>query len=388
MNKGVLSGLMISVISSIQYFVRIQASTLLSKFVFSILIYAAAVINTASGQTQSGRVYEFLNLSSTARITALGGYAVPGFDHDLGMALFYPSLINKELENQLSLNFVDYFGDISYGTAAFSRGFEKAGNFTMAIQYINYGRFTEADEFGVKSGEFTAGEYALGVGWGRQLAEKISIGSNLKFIFSSFGQYSSLGLTADVSLSYLDPEKLIASSLVFRNIGRQITKYHPQGDENLPFDIVFGISKKLLNAPLRFSLVAHNLHRYDLTYQDYTPQYQTFMEFENRRATAEERFAEVTGKLLRHAVFGMEFSPTKNFVVGIGYNYRRRQEMKVDSRMSTVGLSWGVGIKVSHFMFHYGRSNYHLAGAPNHFSISTNLESLFFRPADKPASAI
>jgi len=388
MNKGVLSGLMISVISSKHQFVRIQASTLLSNSVFIILFIAVAFSNNVSGQTQSGRVYEFLNLSHTARITALGGYAVPGFDNDLGMALYYPSLINKELENQLSLNFVDYFGDISYGTAAFSRGFEKAGNFTMAMQYISYGRFTEADEFGNRAGEFTAGEYALNVGWGRQLAEKMSIGSNMKFIFSSFEQYSSLGLAADVSLSYMDPERLIASSLVFRNIGRQITKYHPQGKESLPFDIVLGISKKLLNAPLRFSLVAHNLHRYDLTYQQYTPQYQTFMEFESRRATAEERFAEVTGKLFRHAVLGVEFSPTKNFVAGIGYNYRRRQEMKVDTRMSTVGLSWGVGIRVSHFMFHYGRSNYHLAGAPNHFSISTNLESLFFRPAEKPSSTI
>lgn len=338
----------------------------------------------AKAQTQSGRVYEFLNLPSTARITALGGYAVPGFDNDLGMALYYPSLINKELNSQLSLNFVDYFGDISYGTAAFNHGFEKAGMFTMAVQYLSYGKFTEADEFGNLLGEFNANEYAISIGWGRPLSDKFSIGSNLKAIISQFEQYSSFALAADVSIAYFDRQRMIASGLVFRNIGRQITKYHPEGKESLPFDIVFGVSKKLINAPLRFSLVAHNLHIYDLTYDDFINNEPNLLGEENLALTAEERFAQTTGKLLRHAVLGIEFSPTNNFIVGVGYNYRRRQEMKVDTRLSTVGLSWGIGIKVSHFMFHYGRSNYHLAGAPNHFSVSTNLESLFFNNNIKP----
>jgi hypothetical protein len=330
------------------------------------------------GQRQSGRVYEFINLPSTARITALGGYAVPGIDHDLGMALFYPSLIAPGLDNQLSMNFVDYFGDISYGTAAFSKGFNRIGNLTMAVQYIDYGTFTEADEFGNLYGDFSAGEYAISLGWGRALSEKISIGSNLKAITSRLEQYSSFGLATDISFSYLDPEKMVATSLVFRNIGRQIVKYQDDNTENLPFDIVLGVSKKLINAPLRFTFVAHNLHNYDLTY----PELQTTRPLEistQVNAPAQERFGEITDKLFRHAIFGMEFLPSDNFMFGVGYNYRRRQEMKVDSRISTVGISWGMGIKISRFKFNYGRSNYHLAGAPNHFSISTNLEDLFSR---------
>ncbi len=338
----------------------------------------------AVAQSQSGRVYEFINLPSTARITALGGYAVPGIEHDLGMALYYPSLLTGKMPRQLSLNFVDYFGDISYGTAAMNYGFERAGNFSLSVQYISYGSFIHADEFGNLLGEFNAGEYAIGVGWGKELSEKLSIGSNLKAIFSTFEEFSSFGLAADVSLSYRDPERMIASGLVFRNIGRQITHYYDNANESLPFDIVLGISKKLINAPLRFSFVAHNLHNYDLTYNELLPSNQTLIGAEeNERSTAQERFSEISDQLLRHAVFGIEFMPSQNFVASLGYNYRRRQEMKVDTRISTVGLSWGIGIKISHFMFQYGRSNYHLAGAPNHFSISTNLESLFFRPVEK-----
>jgi len=334
------------------------------------------ISSVALAQKQSGRVYEFINLPATARITALGGYAVPTFDEDLGMALFYPSLINPGLDNELSLNFVDYFSDINYGTAAFSKGFNRIGNLTLGISYINYGTFLETDETGNTFGEFTAGEYVVSIGWGRALTEKITIGSNIKAISSTFEQYSSFGLATDIAVGYFDEERLIASSLVFRNIGRQITTYYSDR-EPLPFDIVFGISKKLINAPLRFSFVAHNLHNYDLTYEDPVASSPTFTTFDGSAATSQERMSEISDKLLRHAVFGMEFTPTENFIAGIGYNYRRRQEMGVESRLSTVGLSWGIGVKISNFMFHYGRSNYHLGGAPNHFSITTNLNRLF-----------
>jgi hypothetical protein len=355
------------------------------RYVLILLLIGLTFPFSVKGQGQSGRVYEFLNLPATARITSLGGYAVPGIDNDLGMALYYPSLIGPNLENQLSLNFVDYFGDINYGTAAFSKGFSRVGNLTFGVQYINYGTFLETDEFGNTYGDFGAGEYAITVGWGRALNENFSIGSNIKAITSNFEQYTSFGLAADISLSYLDPERMVATSLVIRNIGRQIVKYHSNNTENLPFDIVLGASKKLINAPLRFSMVAHNLHIYDLTYEEPLTSRNIGISEQTGVPTAQERFEEFSGILLRHIVLGMEFLPGDNFIVGLGYNYRRRQEMKVESRISTVGLSWGIGIRISKFRFHYGRSNYHLAGAPNHFSISTNLEELFFRPSEVPS---
>lgn len=351
-----------------------------------LLVVSATLVlmPSANGQSQSGRVYEFINLPSTARITALGGYAVPQTGNDLGMALFYPALMEHMTGKQLSLNFVDYFADISYGTAAASGEFGKIGKVNAAVQFINYGTFTHADELGNRYGDFTGAEYAVSLGWGRRLSDRFSIGSNIRFINSSFEQYSSFGLAADVGFAYVDPEKELISSVVFRNMGRQITNYEGE-NEPLPFDIVLGVSKKLINAPLRFSVVAHNLHNPDLTYNSPVDNEQTFL---NNQGLSEEtdRMGEIGDQIMRHLVFGMEFLPTRNFMVAIGYNYRRRQEMKVDTRLSTVGLSWGVGIRISHFMLQYGRAHYHLAGSPNHFSISTDLDKLFFRPVEEEPS--
>jgi len=82
-------------------------------------------------------------------------------------------------------------------------------------------------------------------------------------------------------------------------------------------------------------------------------------------------------KFFSHIVFGGEFNITDNFVVRLGYNYRRRQEMKVEARTSTVGFSWGFGFRISKFQFNYARSTYHLIGSPNYITITTNIDELF-----------
>ncbi len=349
------------------------------------LVTAFCAARSADAQSQSGRVYEFLGLPATARTTALGGYAAPDLEMDLGVALMYPSLMRPEMTNHLSLNFVDYFGDINYGTVAFARNFGKLGPLSGSVQYINYGRFVEADETGQTYGEFSAGEYSLMIGWGRQLSERFFIGSNLKSIHAFYEEYNSWGLAVDVSLSYLNPERLFAAGLVVRNVGLQVQKFREGNREPLPFDLVLGISRKLANAPIRLIAVAHNLQRYDLTYSTLSSAYTLSLQGTPREDTFGEKIGDIGDKLMRHMVFGLEFLPSQNFNFRVGYNYRRRQEMKVESRISTVGLSWGFGFKISRFHLNYGRSNYHLAGAPNHISISTSLNALFHRPEQIPA---
>ena len=346
--------------------------------IFCLIILLPLSPDDVAAQRQSGRVYEFLNLSPTARITAMGGYAFPVLDNDPGMALRIPALLSPEMDNHLSMNFVDYFDDINYGTVAFTRYFEDLGQFSGSLQYINYGTFVEADHTGHVTGQFSAGEYSFQVGWGRPLNENFSIGSNTKLIYSSFHTYSSIGVAVDVSVAYFNPEQQLAASLVVSNAGRQLTYYHDGNREPLPFDLMLGVSKELANAPFRFSLVAHNLHNYNLGYD--SPALLPGL-FDNQTAEEDpgwnERIGDLADNLMRHVVAGVEFIPGDNFIFRMGYNYRRRQEMKVDTRLSTVGFSWGFGMQISRFRINYGRSNYHLAGAPNHISVSTSLQDLF-----------
>ena len=80
---------------------------------------------------------------------------------------------------------------------------------------------------------------------------------------------------------------------------------------------------------------------------------------------------------MRHAVLGVEILPSDNFSIRAGYNYQRRQELKFDERLSTVGFSMGFGLKIKRFRLDFATSRFHLAGSSNLFSLVINLNERF-----------
>lgn len=138
--------------------------------------------------------------------------------------------------------------------------------------------------------------------------------------------------------------------------------------ENMPSDLQLGLTKKLAHAPFRFSITAQHLLNWDLTYKPYDVENANSSSIGNNSASSG-----FVDKLMRHMVLGLEFVPAKNFHIDFGYNHRRRKELAYEERMSTAGLSWGFGFRVYKFLFSYGSARYHLGGASNHFSVSTNL---------------
>ncbi len=89
------------------------------------------------------------------------------------------------------------------------------------------------------------------------------------------------------------------------------------------------------------------------------------------------KFDVFADNVMRHAVIGVELLLGENFHIDMGYNYRRRMEMKMDKLPGMVGFSWGFGLRVSKFHVAYGRSSYHLAGGTSHFSLTTNLSEFY-----------
>jgi hypothetical protein len=321
-----------------------------------------------SAQTGGKTTYKFLNLTNSARIAALGGNFLSIHDNDLSLALANPSLITPQMHNNLTINFVDYFAGTNYGFAGYGLHSEKLGSFAASMQYYSYGKADNTNEYGEVMGQFTAGDYAFNLGWGRMLDSVFSVGANFKMIYSSLESYNSFGLAVDVAGSYI-PNESFCASVLFRNIGRQLTAYTNEGVEPLPFEIQAGISKRLAHVPFRYSILLQHLQKWDLTYDDPNAPVDPFTG-EVPEESGLDAFAD---KAMRHIVLGGEFIPAKFLSIRFGYNYLRRQEMKVVSKPGTVGFSWGIGLKISKFNFNYSRAAYHLAASPNFISLSTNL---------------
>lgn len=325
-----------------------------------------------SAQIGGTRSYAFLDLVSSPRIAATGGDFLAVMDDDISLAPTNPSVITQGMHNHLGVGFVDYFAGVNYGFATYARTIPSVGNFTGSLIYLDYGKFDLAYETGERAGNFYAGESAFSLGWGRQLDSSFSIGSNLKFIYSSLESYTSFGLAVDIAGSYHNSERDLTVSLIAKNIGRPLKAYVSGNPEPLPFEIQAGISKKLKHLPFRYIVNYNYIDKWDLTYNDPDDTRVDPITGEIQEKKDVEKFAD---NLMRHITLGGELLITRNLSVMAGYNYKRRQEMKVGSKLSTIGFSWGLSIRVSKFHISYARSAYHLNGSPNYISVTTNLSS-------------
>lgn len=330
-------------------------------------------------QVGGSYTYAFLNQTNSARIAALGGKSVSLPDADLNTPFHNPGLLTSEMDNNLILNYVGYFADIKYGYVSFAKSVEGKGNFAAGLHYMDYGDFQYADIYGERNGTFNASEYALNLIYSRKIDSFLTVGANLKPVYTSFESYSSIGLVADLGISYYNPNKYFSAGLVLRNMGSQLTTYYQDGKrEKVPFEIQAGFSQKLAHAPFRFSVTLQHLQKWNLQYESDLDNSSSFVS-ENEAETSSGKAGDFFDNFLRHTIVGMEFMPGKNFYAGFGYNYQRRQELKLNSLPAMVGFSWGFGLRISKFHISYGRATYHLSGASNHFSVSTNLSEFYKR---------
>jgi hypothetical protein len=324
----------------------------------NILCFIIMVLPTYS-QTGGDNVYEFLNLTHSGLVASLGGTNVSLGAGDLNMAYHNPALLGPEMNESLAMNYVNYFAGINYGMAMYSESFD-IGSFAAGITYLNYGTFTETDASGVITGTFKASEYAFSLIYSRQIDSSFSLGINLKPVLSYLERYSSAGFAIDFGANWHNKSNLFSAGIAVKNLGFQITTYTGEPREKLPFEIQAGLSQRLAYAPFRFSLTLRHLEKYDLTHQ-YLP-YGT-------SGTEDNQNSEFFENMMRHVIIGAELIPHKNFYFCGGYNYQRRKELQVESKVSTVGFSWGFGIKTSLLDVEFGRATYHLAGTSTHISL-------------------
>lgn len=333
-------------------------------FTFTIFSF----LQLATAQIGGLHTYEFLDLPGSARITANGGIQIAVMEDDIAMAYQNPALYNKEMHQKIQIGHQLYFSDIQNGYATAAYQLKEKITISAGLQYISYGQFDRTDNIGNVSGTFTAKEYALVLG-GAYTTGKWSYGINTKWIGSYFDQYTSFGAAADIGIAYNDTSSLFTTSLVFKNVGTQFSTY-VDTKEALPFDIQFGISKRLKYVPFRIGVMLHHLHQWDIRYDD--PALQSSNTFIGDTTTVAEKTYFID-KLFRHVNFTGEFYFGKALNIRIGYNYLRRQELSIESRPWASGFSGGVGIRVKRFSIDYGKAFYSLPASTNHFTVGFRL---------------
>jgi hypothetical protein len=341
----------------------------MKKYLFVLLL-----VQTLLSYAQVGGrgVFQVLNLVPNARMSALGGYGIALYDNDVNTTYQNPALINAEMKNRVGISYVNSFSDINYGYTSYAHEFKKIGLMAGGIQYINYGKFIEANEFGEKTGTFTANDVVLSAGTARHYRKYFHFGTNLKLIYSGIAQYSSTGFATDWAGVYQNDSLNITGSIVVKNLGLQINPYVPGGvREKLPFEIQAGFSHRLKHLPLRF--MANFIHLETPNLAAIDPNTPKKYDISGNEIKPKISFSD---KVFRHIVLGGEFYVGKFVQIRFGYNHLRRKELAVETAKGLSGFSFGAGVKIAMFNIDYGYASYNVAGTTNTFSVTVDIARL------------
>ena len=331
------------------------------------LIIALIITFISYAQPGGENIYSFLNFSTSARQTALGGSVLTLTD-DVNQPLWNPATINEEMGGKTSLNYANYLKDINYLSTTYAHYVDRhIGTFHAGITYLNYGSFIGADENGVETGTFKAYDMALSLGYAYQIPHShFYVGANLKLINSVIEQYTSLGIATDIGAFYKNVEKPYRIAFVIRNLGRQITHYTAT-NESIPLLIQLGGSFQLEHVPIRLYGTLDNLQQWKIAYPN--PSDST-SDFEGNVYTNEPTFV---NNLMRHIIVGAELLPDKGFSLRLGFNFQRANELKLNNIRTFSGINAGFGLKMNRFKLNYAFSKFHPIADTHTFSLEINL---------------
>jgi hypothetical protein len=338
------------------------------------IIFSFFFSSVANSQTLGGSsTFNFLKLPNTPQLTALGGVNVSQISNDVGMAFYNPALLQSSMHTQMNTVFNIFYADIK--TYHLSLGYHNAElktNFLWGLQYFSYGSLQETDASGNIFGSLRPVDWVMQVSASRNYLEKWSYGVALKFINSNYGQYRSNGIAADVSVLFHDSSNLFSASILAKNMGFQLKKYDDGSAEDLPFDLVAGLSKRLAHAPFSFSITAHHLHQFDVRYND------TSFNNDNVFGQANKNKKFVFDKFFRHFVIASQAYIGNNLEVSLAYNHLRRQELNIDKGGNGLnGYSIGIGALFNKIQIRYARAYYQNNTAYNQLGLNLQLNKYF-----------
>lgn len=322
-----------------------------------------------SAQVGGESTYQFLNLVNSPRQAALGGKVFTNVDYDVTQGLYSPATINVDMDNQFAINYNNYLGGVSYGTAAYAYTIDRrTQTFHAGIIYINYGSFEGFDELGNETGSFTGNEAAFSFGYASQIGySDFYFGANAKFITSKLEQYNSIGLATDLSVLYINEALDFNAVLIARNIGTQLTTYAGL-QEKLPFEVAFGMSQTLEHVPIRWHITLENLQEWPIS----RPNPARVTSDLNGNQTSEN--IGFLGQVIRHTILGAELFPEKGFNIRLGYNFRRGEELRIVDQRNFSGMSAGFSIKLNKMRFSYTHARYTSAANSSFFGLQIDLQ--------------
>ena len=309
-------------------------------------ITALLLLSLPLAAQESQTVYNFLRIPVSAHAAALGGENVSLIEDDASLALSNPALLSSVSHQTVSFGYMNYMSGTSMYTANYTHVLNDKATIGVAVHYLNYGSMAETDYNGLETGTFSPSDLTIEGLFSYTLANNIVGGIGAKFIYSKIGDYTSTAAAIDLGINYYNPEADFSASFAVKNLGGQLSAYDEEF-EDLPIDIMLGVSQRIHNTPFRVHATFCDLNHWDYAF-------------------------------LRHLNIGTDVILAPQFYLAVGYNLKRAHDMKIlaadgdDDSSHGAGLTLGGGLLLDRFKLNIAYGKYHVASSSLMFNASFN----------------
>lgn len=302
----------------------------MKKAIYALLLTVLPAIVQAQ-ESQTG--YNFLRLPVSAHAATLGGENITIIEDDPSLMFSNPALAASVSDRTVGLNYMNYMSGVNYASASYTQVASEKATIAGGLKYINYGSMKETDAEGRDLGTFSANEFALEGILAYQLARNVVGGITAKYVYSHIADYTAMAVAVDLGLNWYLPEKELSLSVVAKNLGGEVKAYN-EDFSKLPFDLQVGVSKTFEALPVRLSATL-----VDMTHYDY--------------------------RFVNHLDFGAEILFSESIWAGLGYNFRKADEMKIgegdEESAHGAGWSFGGGLNLERFRLNVAYGTYHVS---------------------------
>ena len=333
-------------------------------------VFVALILNWvvlgATGQTLDGNaVFNFLTVPSNAHTAALGGRNVSQIGADPGFLSENPALLRNTHDRTVFSNFMFLSPAVVglHGLGVWHAN-KIGATFGLSVTHFSYGNEPLTDAAGSVLGNFSAYDQSVAITGAAKYGKNWHYGGNFKFIHSAYGPYRSSAIAIDFGLNYFPEAAGFQWGFAAKNMGIQLRSFAGQ-QEDLPFDLVMGITQKMEKAPFSISLTAQRMHDLEILYTD------TAFNRENFGIAGKPGLAK---QIISHLILGTDIFVGEKIVLSGGFNLLRRNELAIRNIASGLtGFSYGISLKHKKLFFQFSRSHNQRSITQQQLSFSINL---------------
>lgn len=195
------------------------------------LVLPSQVHGSGSGTTAAS----FLKIPVGARAAAMGE-AFSAVADDATSLYWNPAGLVQVKGKEFSAVYNQWFTDIYQGYLGAALSIWR-GTVAMGVNYVNMGKMERRDEWGEPSGEFSASDLQVSLGYANEISPRLGVGLAVGLIQSRIADDSESTYSGNLGILFSLSES-ISLALVGQNMGTSL------GNDSLPFALRGGAAVK------------------------------------------------------------------------------------------------------------------------------------------------